>query len=438
MEEYSPFPGADGYLNTTTWCSFILGLNNQNGQDHENGAVWDIQYNSTEGGFSIKNIFSGLYLNDGGAANKPTPVYWTLCTLKETTIENPIPKPTRTATDAKIISLNDFAGETWNAEEKTFTGTAGFKWEEGLDLSEYQYLIVTAAKNMSKGGYSVSIKDKNGKKITGDEYGINSMNLWFGQWNNHNCLNIDLEKLRVEQQFDIYNITDLTINGEDGFILSNVYATNQKPTNEKAWDGEDNGDFKIENLPADKFGTICLPWQAAVAGAFVYEISEASDNYISLTRVEGLMEAGKPYIYKTNGNNAGKETNNIYFYKATAATVATPIANNGLIGTFTATTAPQGENIYVLSGNKLYDTAGSTVNVGANKAYINMSQIVNQSSEAKNRITIDFGNAEATGIKSVNDIEALNSGKMYDLSGREVTNPTSGIYIMGGKKIIIK
>lgn len=351
---------------------------------------------------------------------------------------NPIEKPNRTATDAKVISLEDFAGTDWNEETKTFTGNAGFKWEEGLDLSEYQYLIVTTAKNLSAGGYEVTLKDKNGKIIKGDDYGATSMNLWFGQWNSHNCLKIDLEKLRLDQWVDIYNLDELTINGGDGFTLGNVYATNQKPNNDKAWANEDNGDFKIESLPADKFGTICLPWQAAVAGAFVYEITGAYSNGISLTRVEGLLEAGKPYIYRTNGNNAGAETNNIYFYKATAATVATPVENNGLIGTFAATPAPQGDNFYVLSNNKLYYTTGATVNVGANKAYIDKSKIVNKSSEAKERITINFNDIEATGIEAIDAADVLNNGKIYDLSGREVSQPTRGIYIMNGKKIVIK
>ena len=348
---------------------------------------------------------------------------------------NAITKPTRTATDAKVISLNDFSGSTWNATEKTFTGQAGFKWED-LDLSEYQYLIVTSAKNMSTGGYPVAIKDKSGKQVEKDEYGVDFMNMWFGEWNNHNCLCIDLEKLRVSKEFDIYHITDLIIDGGTGFTLGNVYATNQKPNNNKNWGNEDNGDFKVENLPADKYGTICLPWQAAVAGAFAYEISGVAADGISLTRVDGLLEAGKPYIYMTNGNNAGKEKNNIYFYKATAATVATPVENNGLIGTFSAITAPQGDNFYVLSGNKLYYTTDATVNVGANKAYIDKTKIVNKGGEAK--AFIDFDEPEATGIDAVATAETLKGGKFYDLSGREVANPTRGLYIVNGKKVLIK
>ena len=82
-EPYSIW-GNPGYLNSQPadqWCSFILGLNNQNGQDMENGAVWYIRY-AYEKGFFLKNMGTGKYLNDAAPAKYDTPVYFTFCTLK--------------------------------------------------------------------------------------------------------------------------------------------------------------------------------------------------------------------------------------------------------------------------------------------------------------------------------------------------------------------
>lgn len=74
--------GSPGYLNSqesTGWCSFILGLNGQNGQDIKNGALWDIQY--VEGrGFTLRNVGTGLYLHDAGPAKYDAPAYFTFCT----------------------------------------------------------------------------------------------------------------------------------------------------------------------------------------------------------------------------------------------------------------------------------------------------------------------------------------------------------------------
>ena len=44
---------------------------------------------------------------------------------------------------------------------------------------------------------------------------------------------------------------------------------------------------------------------------------------------------------------------------------------------------------------------------------------------------------EATAIESIDDLKA-NVGPFYDLQGRRVDNPTKGIYIVNGKKVIVK
>jgi hypothetical protein len=79
--------GSAGYLNsqpTTGWCCFILGLNNQNGQDILNGAVWDIEYVSDKG-FTLKNVGTEKYLKDASPAKYDTPSYFSFCTLADET-----------------------------------------------------------------------------------------------------------------------------------------------------------------------------------------------------------------------------------------------------------------------------------------------------------------------------------------------------------------
>ena len=92
--------GSPGYLNSQPadqWCSFILGLNNQNGQDMENGAVWDIRYVSDRG-FTLRNVGTGKYLRDATPAKYDDPAYFTFCTLGlKSGIHNP-----------------DLEPETWN------------------------------------------------------------------------------------------------------------------------------------------------------------------------------------------------------------------------------------------------------------------------------------------------------------------------------------
>ena len=91
-QEYNIW-GKPGYLNAqpleTGWCCFILGLTNGNGEDFENGAVWNIDYVDGKG-FTLKNVGTGKYLKDAGNANYDEPTYFSFCTLATTTAINDI------------------------------------------------------------------------------------------------------------------------------------------------------------------------------------------------------------------------------------------------------------------------------------------------------------------------------------------------------------
>ena len=47
---------------------------------------------------------------------------------------------------------------------------------------------------------------------------------------------------------------------------------------------------------------------------------------------------------------------------------------------------------------------------------------------------------ETTGIKvlNFNEDNNLNNDRMFDLQGRRIAEPTKGVYIVNGKKVIIK
>lgn len=82
--DYIMWTGKPGYLNsqaiTGGWCCFVLGLQGNNGQvngqDINNGAVWEINYVENKG-FTLKNVGTGLYLKDASPAKYETPAYFT-------------------------------------------------------------------------------------------------------------------------------------------------------------------------------------------------------------------------------------------------------------------------------------------------------------------------------------------------------------------------
>lgn len=110
-QEYNIW-GKPGYLNAqpleTGWCCFILGLTNGNGEDFENGAVWNIDYVDGKG-FTLKNVGTGKYLKDAGNANHDEPTYFSFCTLATTTAINDI-----TITKPHNSALYDLMGRRVN------------------------------------------------------------------------------------------------------------------------------------------------------------------------------------------------------------------------------------------------------------------------------------------------------------------------------------
>ena len=105
---------------------------------------------------------------------------------------------------------------------------------------------------------------------------------------------------------------------------------------------------------------------------------------------------------------------------------------NALVGVLKNTTIEK-DGIFVLY--KKDDNVGfyktiTEFTVGANTAYI-PAQNVNAA-----RTFIALPGGETTGVKAIEAAEA--DGKCYDLQGRQVSNPTKGLYISNGKKYVVK
>ena len=153
-----------------------------------------------------------------------------------------------------------------------------------------------------------------------------------------------------------------------------------------------------------------------------YYISNITKTSVTLTSVE-QAPAGEGLILK---GSAGKT------YTIPAIASADAITNQ-LSGAVTATSV--GANTtYALSGGKLKLFTGTEIPAG--KAYLLKSKVP----VSANELTLDFGEgSEATGIESVEkaEIELLN-GDFFNLAGQRVAQPTKGLYVVNGKKVIIK
>lgn len=116
----------------------------------------------------------------------------------------------------------------------------------------------------------------------------------------------------------------------------------------------------------------------------------------------------------------------------TPATTTATLDGNALQGTTTSITNPG--NAYVLNKTETngvgFYKLSSTGTIGANKAYLTYSG----ASLARSF----FGFDETTGIEMPTAEVIDADGVVYDLQGRRVAQPTKGLYIVNGKKVIIK
>lgn len=141
---------------------------------------------------------------------------------------------------------------------------------------------------------------------------------------------------------------------------------------------------------------------------------------LTMTEVAGKeIPAGKAVILKSTAASI----------TLTPATTTATLEGNALQGTATEITNPG--NAYVLSkgakGVGFYKLS-STGTIGANKAYLTYSATAREFFPIEGNVTgIEMPKAEMTN----------NDAEVYDLQGRQVANPTKGLYIVNGKKVFI-
>lgn len=82
-----------------------------------------------------------------------------------------------------------------------------------------------------------------------------------------------------------------------------------------------------------------------------------------------------------------------------------------------------------------YKVKSNVTNIPGNKAFL---VLTNAEAQAKGFV-LEFEDGGTTGIETIeNSKHSTEDGVYYDLQGRRVENPTRGVYIVNGKKVVIK
>ena len=204
-----------------------------------------------------------------------------------------------------------------------------------------------------------------------------------------------------------------------------------------------------------KWNTLCLPFNVELtadgcplAGATARTVTAASIEGTTLNLTFGdavtTLVAGTPYIIKwASGNNIVNPVFNGVTIDATDRSFTSGSGDTQVrfVGTYESTTFDATDYSILLMGgdNKLYYPT-TDAGIGALRAYFK----IGDGAALARQLTafdIDFGETEQTGILSTtNDTNFTNSDGWFTLDGRKLNSmPTEkGIYIVNGKKVVIK
>lgn len=173
----------------------------------------------------------------------------------------------------------------------------------------------------------------------------------------------------------------------------------------------------------------------APEGTQVYKVN-FDGSTITMTEIEDrIVTKGQGVVLKTlSTDNAA--TVNIVMTKTDDESFDN-YSGNSLKGTDVAITNPG--NAYVLNykpseGVGFYRLS-STATIPANRAYLTSGGTVAAAAAAREFFVFD---AAITGIENVNAQDSEDDVKTFDLQGRRVANPAKGVYIVNGKKVIMK
>ena len=186
------------------------------------------------------------------------------------------------------------------------------------------------------------------------------------------------------------------------------------------------------NFTAGNWSTFVTPVavDASDINGTVYMLSGITADAFEFTEVTGEVLANVPYLVKLDGANIFKNGAEGTVEAASETEDMTVTAGRVTqVGSYqtVAITSDQTKTWYGYAGGQFVKANSGTI-----KPYRTAFYVTGASSVAKFGMDIDT----ATGIKDA--VLNIDNAPAYDLQGRRANNAEKGIYIIGGKKVILK
>ena len=170
---------------------------------------------------------------------------------------------------------------------------------------------------------------------------------------------------------------------------------------------------------------------SGIEGVKLYVITARNGNTLTTTQVS-VVPANTPFLVF---NESFTDEFDIVATDANADNVTACDEFQGTAEAMTFSDEVWANNdIYVCTGTNFYWVMNNG-QIGAHKCWIQIAKDAGGSAPAP---AFDIMVGEGTTHIDASLIDSVNDNVIYDLSGRRVANPTTGLYIMNGRKFIVK
>lgn len=173
--------------------------------------------------------------------------------------------------------------------------------------------------------------------------------------------------------------------------------------------------------------TLVLPFGAALpTGVKAYTLNYAAgDEKVTATEVTSIT-ANQPVLINAEAGN--------YTFTSNGTTNSNAAKYGALTGVYATTKVPTTGYILTVDGTSVgFKKSNGSATVEAYHAYLSAEGV-----GSRGFLDIEFVDGSATAITQIEGVGSQKADVYYDLQGRRVLNPTKGLYIVNGKKVIVK
>ena len=366
-------------------------------------------------------------------------------TIKAITVVTAKDGTTTLTSNAGLLTTTAYiAGQTYDLSDATVAEIT----DEGFTLSSssVNYGVGSTARYSINDGKS-TLSIMNGLR-TG--YSGSSETYWYwmvgqGIWQSGGTRSVTLNST-LEGEVALYTLYDCRHDGSNwSYTESENYESDCSYTLNKSNNGTSSGNHvymvkKVQSFvpvgstisksipTTSTYGTIASAYALDCAnlpsGLEAYKVTSTTTTAVVIEQVKTAVAAGTGLILK---GTAGET------YDIPVVASGTDISATNLLQAAVTATDIEANEAYILQGGQFHlVNAASTVPAG--KAYLLASNVP---SSAPALMFVFADDMQTTGVNAVKG-EGFTVNGYYDLQGRKVANPTKGLYIMNGKKVMVK